>query len=75
MQDIEGHEGYTKLNGRYRSLLQLTLNFYSSAMSQATTELSDDFGLVFVCWLQVAALSMQIQDAVKAKDSEREARH
>eukprot|EP00435_Cladocopium_sp_Y103_P027069 s1441_g6.t1 len=56
LKDIQENEGYDKLNGRYRSLLQLTLNFYSSAMSQ------------------VAALSAQIQEAVKGKDSEREDR-
>lgn len=55
LKDIQENEGYEKLNARYRSLLQLTLNFYSSAMSQ------------------VAALSAQIQEAVKGKDSEREA--
>ncbi|CAK9116050.1 unnamed protein product [Durusdinium trenchii] len=54
-RDIEEHEGFDKLNGRYRSLLQLTLNFYSSAMSQ------------------VGALSRQIQEAVSAKDADREA--
>jgi len=41
LKDIEGHEGYDKLNLRYRSLLQLTLNFYSSAMSQAATKLKN----------------------------------
>lgn len=35
LKDIQENEGYEKLNARYRSLLQLTLNFYSSAMSQA----------------------------------------
>ena len=57
LHDIEQHEGFEQLNSRYQSLLQLTLNFYSTAMSQ------------------VAHLSRQIQEAVKAKDADREAHY
>lgn len=76
-RDIEEHEGFDKLNGRYRSLLQLTLNFYSSAMSQA--HWAGLVGLVDVgsdsvraCTRKVGALSRQIQEAVSAKDADRE---
>lgn len=33
-QEIESSEGYDKLNSRFRCIMELTLNFYSNAMSQ-----------------------------------------